>query len=100
MQGARADATRLRLVLDASRAFALGAGALTPALELGVRHDGGDAETGAGVEVGGRLGYALSGVTAEVRGRGLLAIETARSANGVRAGRCASSLTPRAAGCR
>ena len=76
MRGAQADATRLRLVLDASHAFALGAGALTPSLELGVRHDGGDAETGAGVEVGGGLSYAVPGVTAEVRGRGLLAIET------------------------
>ena len=76
MQGAQAEATRLRLVLDASHAIALGGGALTPSLELGVRHDGGDAETGAGVEFGGGLGYAVSGVTAEVRGRGLLALGT------------------------
>jgi len=76
MKGARADATRLRLVLDARHAFALGAGALTPSLELGARHDGGDAETGTGIEVGGGLRYAVSGMTAEVRGRGLLAIET------------------------
>ena len=76
MKGARADATRLRLVLDASHAFALGAGALTPSLELGARHDGGDAETGAGIEVGGGLRYTVAGMTAKVRGRGLLAIET------------------------
>ena len=51
-----ADASRLRLVLEGGRSFALGEGAvLTPALELGLRHDGGDAETGTGVEVGGRI---------------------------------------------
>ena len=42
-----------------SRPFDLGAGRmLTPALELGVRRDGGDAETGGGVELGESLGYA------------------------------------------
>ena len=46
----KADASRLRLVLEGGRSFALGEGAvLTPALELGLRHDGGDAETGTGV---------------------------------------------------
>ena len=46
----RADASRLRAVLDDSRTFALAGGAvLTPSLELGVRHDGGDAETGTGM---------------------------------------------------
>ena len=54
----RADASRLRLLLEAGRPFALGEGAvLTPALELGLRHDGGDAETGTGVEVGGSIRY-------------------------------------------
>ena len=36
----------------------ISAQALTPKLELGVRHDAGDAETGTGLEVGGGLGYA------------------------------------------
>ena len=58
----KADASRLRLVLEGSRAFALGESAvLTPGLEVGPRHDGGDAETGAGVEVGGRIRYADAG---------------------------------------
>ena len=77
MEGAKADATRLRLTLDASRPFALGAGTLTPSLEAGLRHDGGDAETGAGVELGAGLGWTdpASGVTMEARGRWLAAHE-------------------------
>ena len=45
-----ADASRVRLALEGSRAFRMGDGVLTPGLELGLRHDGGDAETGTGVE--------------------------------------------------
>ena len=59
LAGARADASRLRAVLDGSRSFALARGAaLTPSLSLGVRQDGGDAETGTGFELGAGLGYA------------------------------------------
>ena len=74
----RADASRLRLVLEAGRSFALGPGAvLAPALELGLRHDGGDAETGTGVEVGGRIRFADagSGLTVEANARKLIAHE-------------------------
>ena len=74
----KADASRLRLVLEAGRSFALGEGAvLAPALELGLRHDGGDAETGTGVEVGGRIRYTDtgSGLTVEANARTLVAHE-------------------------
>ena len=74
----KADASRLRLVLEGSRAFALGESAvLTPGLEVGLRHDGGDAETGTGVEVGGRIRYADtgSGLTVEANARALIAHE-------------------------
>ena len=74
----KADASRLRLVLEAGRSFALGEGAvLAPALELGLRHDGGDAETGTGVEVGGRIRYTDtgSGLTVEANARKLIAHE-------------------------
>ena len=74
----RADSSRLRLVLEGSRGFALGEGAvLTPGLEVGLRHDGGDAETGTGVEVGGRIRYADagSGLTVEASARTLIAHE-------------------------
>ena len=87
MEPARATVTRLRLGLEASRPFALGPGSgsgagggavLTPSLEIGVRHDGGDAETGFGLDLGG--GLALSdpkrGLQAELRGRGLLTHES------------------------
>ena len=51
---ASADASRLRLVLEGGRAFSLSqTTVLRPSLELGLRHDGGDAETGTGLELGG-----------------------------------------------
>ena len=74
----KADASRLRLVLEAGRSFALGEGAvLAPALELGLRHDGGDAETGTGVKVGGRIRYTDtgSGLAVEANARTLVAHE-------------------------
>ena len=58
LAGARADASRLRAVLDGSRTFSLADGTLTPSVALGVRHDGGDAETGTGMELGAGVGYA------------------------------------------
>ena len=76
LEPARATVTQLRLGLEGNRPVGLGGGmTLTPSLEIGVRHDGGDAETGFGLELGG--GLALSnpkrGLQAEMRGRGLLA---------------------------
>ena len=38
----------------------LDSGRMRPSLEVGMRHDGGDAETGLGLEVGGSLGYTHS----------------------------------------
>ena len=64
----QADASRVRVIVEGARAFALGGGAVvTPSLELGLRHDGGDAETGTGVEVGGGVRYAdaASGLSVE-----------------------------------
>ena len=59
LAAARGESSRVRAVLDGSRTFAFPSGAmLTPSVELGVRHDGGDAETGTGVELGAGLGYA------------------------------------------
>ena len=72
-----ADASRLRLVLEGSRPVSLeGGGSFTPSLELGLRHDGGDAETGTGVELGGSLRYASAwGLSIEASVRGLLSHE-------------------------
>ena len=74
LEGGTADASRLRLLVDASRIFEVGEGAtLAPNLEVGIRHDGGDAETGAGLEAGAGVRYARNGVTVEGSVRGLLA---------------------------
>ena len=73
---AQADATRLRLALEGSRSFEAGAGALTPRLEVGLRHDGGDAETGSGVELGASVRYEGAGVSAEGAVRTLVAHES------------------------
>lgn len=73
-----AVASRGRFALEGSRAFEVGDGAvLTPGLEVGLCHDGGDAETGTGVEVGGRVSYtdAGSSLSMETRVRGLIAHE-------------------------
>ena len=74
----KTDASRMRLVLEGSRAFDMaGGGVLTPGLELGIRHDGGDAETGTGVELGGRFSYANpeTGLGLEANVRALVAHE-------------------------
>ena len=74
MASAEADVTRLRLGLEGSWTLPLGDGHLVPSLEVGVRQDGGDAETGFGTEIGAGLAWSdpSSGVTADVRARGLL----------------------------
>ena len=76
LAGARADASRLRAVLDGSRTFALAGGrALSPSVEFGLRHDGGDAETGTGFELGAGVGYAdpSRGLDAALKVHGLAA---------------------------
>ncbi len=70
------DATRLRLGLEGSYRMALeGGGHLTPKLEVGARHDGGDAETGFGVEIGGGIAWVDPGLglSLDVSGRTLIA---------------------------
>ena len=73
-----ADAHRLRLVLEGTRPVLWPEGqSVTPSVELGVRHDWGDAETGFGLELGGRVQYAdpTLGLTIEAAVRGLLTHE-------------------------
>ena len=72
--------TRLRLGLEGTwRGLEIGTGTLVPRLELGVRHDGGDAETGFGLDLGGGLAWSDpgTGIGAEVSARGLLTHESA-----------------------
>ena len=72
----RGDVTRLRLIIQGERTFESGSGAaFTPSAEVGLRHDGGDAETGTGVEVGAGLRYSAGAVTIEAKARTLVAHE-------------------------
>ena len=69
VKGPDANARRLLLRLEGSWVHAFEGGAtLTPSLEIGVRHDGGDAETGFGADVGGGI------VLADPRNRFSLAL--------------------------
>ena len=70
------DATRLRVGLEGSYHVALeDGGSLVPKLEVGARHDGGDAETGFGIEVGGGIAWSDPGMglILDVSGRTLIA---------------------------
>ena len=70
------DVTRLRLIARGERDFAIREqGRLTPSAELGLRHDGGDAETGVGVELGAGLRYMAGRFTIEAQARTLVAHE-------------------------
>ena len=78
MASGDAEAHRLRLVLEGSRGFTWAEGRrLTPTMEVGLRHDWGDAETGFGLELGGRVQYVdpALGLTIDAAVRGLLAHE-------------------------
>ena len=78
LAAAEAEITRLRLGLEGSRPFRLADGSvLTPSAEIGLRHDGGDAERGFGAEIGAGIVWAdpKRGLGAELRGRGVLAHE-------------------------
>ena len=74
----QADVHRLRLILEGSRVWTWAESrVLTPAVEVGLRHDWGDTETGFGLELGGRMRYADPGMGLTVEGavRGLLVHE-------------------------
>ena len=76
LAASESDATRLRLGLEGSYRMALESGGhLTPKLEIGARHDGGDAETGFGVELGGGIAWSDPGLglSLDVSGRTLIA---------------------------
>ena len=75
LEGMTLNASRHRLMLEGSHVQDLASGAtFTPSIEIGVRSDGGDGETGTSVEAGGGLRYAdqATGLTVETRARTLL----------------------------
>ena len=97
LAAAEADVTRLRLGLEGTwRGLEIGTGTLVPRLEIGVRHDGGDAETGFGLDLGGGLAWSDpgTGIRAEVSGRGLLTHESAGFRERGIAGRLGWDPTP------
>ena len=73
VESGTANMRRVRLRLEASHMHVLSSGqSITPWGELGLRHDGGDGETGSGLEVGGGLRYQHpAGLIAEGRARRL-----------------------------
>ena len=73
LEAAETDVSRVRLIVEGSRAFNTGNGMLTPSAEIGIRHDGGDAETGTGLEIGGGLRYEAQGFSVEGAIRTLVA---------------------------
>ena len=67
--------TRFRTGLEGSRAYkAAGRLSLRPSVEVGLRHDGGDAETGAGIDVAAGIDVtdSSSGLSVDVRVRTLV----------------------------
>ena len=75
LASSEANISRLRLGLEATRPVPLANGAaLLPSLELGIRHDDGDAETGFGMELGAGLTWTDPGrgISAQLQGRTLL----------------------------
>ena len=74
LAAAAARVTRLRLIVNASRALTVGADAtLTPSIEAAVRHAAGNAEEGLGLEVGAGLMFRRPGVSIEGKVRTLVA---------------------------
>ena len=51
------DASRVRLMLEASNGFALGSGTLQPQARIGMRQDGGEVDSGFGMELGGGMTF-------------------------------------------
>ncbi len=71
------DTSRMRFGLVASRDFAFAGGdRLSPTLELGVLHDGGDISNGMGAELAAGLRYqGAGGLSIDLRGRSLVTHE-------------------------
>ena len=75
LNASEAGVTRVRTALEGSRGFTLGCRvSLTPSVEVGLRRDAGDAETGAGMDVAGGLVFTdtVTGLSLDVRARTLV----------------------------
>ena len=72
LEAVNLNASRQRLMFEGIHVQTLASGAtLTPSVEMGMRYDGGDGETGHSLEIGGGLRYAdpATGLTVEGRAR-------------------------------
>ncbi len=75
VSGVDADVQRLRLALEGRHAWTFASGAaIAPSLEVGVRHDGGDGETGTGLELSSGVYWndPARGLTLQARAHTLL----------------------------
>ena len=70
-----ADVSRLQFLAEGSWDLVMDSGTLMPSLELGVRLDGGDAETGAGIEAGTGFRYLGDGYSIDGKVHALVAHE-------------------------
>ena len=76
LNSTRGEVNRFRLLVSAAKLFDLDPGkTVTPTMEIGLRHDGGDAETGTGLETKAGITYAAGRITIEGEVHGLLAHE-------------------------
>jgi len=64
------DASRVRLMLEGSTGFALGSATLQPQARIGMRQDGGEVDSGFGMEVGGGMTFLDRGGTLTIRVHG------------------------------
>ena len=91
LPSAEADVTRVRLGIEGKLSgIELGEHRFVPMLELAARHDGGDAESGYGLDIGVGLAWSAprAGIEGTIRGRGLVSHE----ADGFRQGGGSVSL--------
>ena len=75
LDSTRAAVSRLRTALEGSQSMTIASRiALTPSVEIGIRQDGGDAETGRGMDLGAGLVLAdgVTGLAVDIRVRRLL----------------------------
>ena len=74
LAASNASTTRIRAGLESSWKKNLANGQVTPRLEVGIRQDGGDAETGTGLEVGGGIAWQDTnlGLSLDLSGRTLV----------------------------
>ena len=76
--GSTGTTGRVRMLLEGSGSIPVFTdGVLSPTLEAALRYDTGDAETGAGLEIGTTLGYSVGSLSLQINARTLLAHEDA-----------------------